>query len=68
VQWGAKTLFVTGQRKDTQEAEAMQGKLYEEVGRLKMELDRIKKTAGLGGRQTAVDCPGTSAAAYSTAM
>ena len=48
VQRGAKTLFVTGHRKDTQEAEAMQGKLYEEVGRLKMELDWIKKTAGLG--------------------
>jgi len=30
-----------------QEADAIQAKLYEEVGRLKMELDGVKKTAGL---------------------
>ncbi len=31
-----------------QDAETTQAKLYEEVGRLKMELDWVKKTAGLG--------------------
>jgi transposase-like protein len=48
VQGGAKDLFASGQGKGPQEAEAAQAKLYEEVGRLKMELDWIKKTAGLG--------------------
>jgi putative transposase len=48
VQGKAKDLFARGQRKKSQEAEAVQAKLYEEVGRLKMELDWIKKTAGLG--------------------
>ncbi len=41
-------LFVNGPGKSPQETEAVQAKLYEEVGRLKMELDWIKKTAGLG--------------------
>jgi putative transposase len=48
VQVGAKDLFATGQAKGDQEHEAVQAKLYEEVGRLKMELDWVKKTAGLG--------------------
>ena len=48
VQEGAKELFANGRGKDNQEAEVVQAKLYEEVGRLKMELDGIKKTAGLG--------------------
>ena len=47
-QEGAKELFANGRGKDNQEAEVVQAKLYEEVGRLKMELDWIKKTAGLG--------------------
>lgn len=41
-------LFVNGPGKSPEETEAVQAKLYEEVGRLKMELDWIKKTAGLG--------------------
>jgi len=48
VQGGAKTLFGNRQGQGPQETEAVQAKLYEEVGRLKMELDWIKKTAGLG--------------------
>ncbi len=48
VQGGAKELFARGHGKGNQETEAVQAKLYEEVGRLKMELDWIKKTAGLG--------------------
>ena len=46
VQGGAKDLFASGQGKGPQEAEAVQAKLYEEVGRLKMELDWIKKLPG----------------------
>ena len=45
---GAKDLFASGHGKGHQETEAIQAKLYEEVGSLKMELDWIKKTAGLG--------------------
>ena len=47
VQVGAKELFATANGK-AHDHEATQAKLYEEVGRLKMELDWIKKTAGLG--------------------
>ena len=48
VQGRVNELFANGQGKGHQETEAVQAKLYEEVGRLKMELDWIKKTAGLG--------------------
>ena len=47
VQGGARELFAGARGKGDQEFEAVQAKLYEEVGRLKMELDWIKKTAGL---------------------
>jgi putative transposase len=43
VQGRVNELFGNGQTKDHQEAEAVQAKLYEEVGRLKMELDWLKK-------------------------
>lgn len=43
----AKELFGSATRSG-QDAEAREAKLYEEVGRLKMELDWVKKTAGLG--------------------
>ena len=48
VQMGARELFTTARAKGDQDHEAVQAKLYEEVGRLKMELDWIKKTTGLG--------------------
>ena len=48
VQERVNELFATGQGKGQQETEAVQAALYQEVGRLKMELDWIKKTAGLG--------------------
>ena len=48
VQGGARELFAGARGKGAQESEAVQAKLFEEVGRLKMELDWIKKTAGLG--------------------
>jgi len=48
VQGRVNELFANGQGKAQQETGAVQAKLYEEVGRLKMELDWVKKTAGLG--------------------
>lgn len=48
VQERVNELFANGQGKGPHETEVVQAKLYEEVGRLKMELDWIKKTAGLG--------------------
>jgi len=47
VQGHVNELFAKGPGKGQAEAEGVQAKLYEEVGRLKMELDWIKKTAGL---------------------
>ena len=47
VQERVNELFARTPGKGQQEAEAVQAKLYEEVGRLKMEFDWIKKTAGL---------------------
>jgi putative transposase len=48
VQGGVREIFATARAKGDQDHEVVQAKLYEEVGRLKMELDWIKKTAGLG--------------------
>jgi len=45
VQMGARELFATDGVKSARAHEAVQGKLYEEVSRLKMELDWIKKGA-----------------------
>jgi putative transposase len=46
VQVGARELFGTTCAKGDQEHETGQAKLYEEVGRLKMEFDWIKKLPG----------------------
>ncbi len=48
VQLGARDLFATARVQGDQTHAAVQAKLYEEVGRLTMELDWVKKTAGLG--------------------
>lgn len=48
VQTGARELFGPGRGQGQRSHDAMQATLYEEVGRLKMELDWVKKTAGLG--------------------
>ncbi len=48
VQERVTELFANRQGKGRQETEVVQAKLYEEVGRLKMELDWLKKTAGFG--------------------
>ena len=39
------TLFSTGRSKKAENDEALQARLYEEIGRLKVELDFVKKKA-----------------------
>jgi transposase-like protein len=46
---GAEDLFSNGSKAAAQDHEALQAQLYEQIGRLKMELDWVKKkSAGLG--------------------
>ena len=40
-------IFVDGRKRKPRSTEADQGALYEEIGRLKVELDWLKKKAGL---------------------
>lgn len=68
VQEGARALFGTARAKGAQGHEAVQATLYEDVGRVNMELDWIKKPAGLSGRHTSVDCAQPPAGEYATAM
>ena len=42
---GAEAVFASGVRADAGDAEARQAELYEQIGRLKMELDWLKKKA-----------------------
>ncbi|WNM63968.1 transposase [Candidatus Nitrospira neomarina] len=46
VQGGARELFTGARGKSAQDSEAVHAKLYKEIGRLKMELDWIKKLPG----------------------
>jgi putative transposase len=49
LQQGAEGLFHTGTKAPAAEAEHLQAELYEQIGRLKMELEWLKKkVAGLG--------------------
>ncbi len=48
VQMGARELFATDGVKSARAHEAVQGKLYEEVSRLKMEFGLDKKITGVG--------------------
>ncbi len=48
LQQGSREIFSGSQARTEQQQESAQAKLYEEIGRLKMELDWLKKTAGLG--------------------
>lgn len=48
LQQGSREIFTGARAKDEQDHEAEQAKLFEEIGRLKMELDWLKKTAGFG--------------------
>jgi hypothetical protein len=46
---GAADLFGQGSKAAAQDHEALQAQLYEQIGRLQMELDWVKKkSAGLG--------------------
>jgi transposase len=42
---GAEDLFSNGSRSATEDHQAVQAQLYEQIGRLKMELDWVKKKA-----------------------
>ena len=44
---GAETLFASAPHRADQQAEALQAQLYEEIGRLKIENDFLKKKAAL---------------------
>jgi len=44
---GMPELFADGRQKARQDDEALKDRLYEEIGRLKVELDFLKKKSGL---------------------
>jgi putative transposase len=46
---GMAALFADGRRKGPEDGEALQARLYQEIGRLKVELDFLKKKSGLLG-------------------
>jgi transposase len=46
---GAETIFANGSRAAATDAEAVQAELYEQIGRLKMELEWLKKKAAVFG-------------------
>jgi transposase-like protein len=46
---GAESLFASGAKAATADSEAVQAELYEQIGRLKMELEWLKKKAAALG-------------------
>jgi transposase len=46
---GAEDVFANGTKADTGDAEARQAELFEQIGRLKMELEWVKKKAAAFG-------------------
>ncbi len=46
---GIESLFQDGRRRDHDESQAIQAELYEQIGRLKMEVEWLKKKAARGG-------------------
>ena len=46
---GAEAVFANGTRADTTDHEARQAELFEQIGRLKMELEWLKKKAAVFG-------------------
>jgi transposase len=46
---GAETIFANGSRAAATDAEVVQAELYEQIGRLKMELEWLKKKAAVFG-------------------
>ena len=49
LQAGAESVFANGAPRSSQEGEVLQAELYEQIGRLKMELEWVKKKAALLG-------------------
>jgi transposase-like protein len=46
---GIESLFRDGRRRDHDESQAIQAELYEQIGRLKMEVEWLKKKVARGG-------------------
>jgi transposase-like protein len=46
---GLESLFRDGRHRDHDESQAIQAELYEQIGRLKMELEWVKKKVARGG-------------------
>jgi putative transposase len=46
---GAESIFAQGAKAAEADREALQAELYEQIGRLKMELEWLKKKAAAGG-------------------
>jgi transposase-like protein len=46
---GAEALFQDRRRRDHDDSQALQADLYEQIGRLKMELEWVKKKVAAGG-------------------
>jgi transposase-like protein len=46
---GAESLFGDGRRREHDQSEALQAELYQQIGRLNMEVEWLKKKAARGG-------------------
>jgi transposase-like protein len=46
---GAESLFGDGRRRDRDQGQAIQSELYEQIGRLNMEVEWLKKSVARGG-------------------
>ena len=46
---GAESLFRDGRNRDRDESEALQAELYQQIGRLNMEVEWLKKKVARGG-------------------
>jgi transposase-like protein len=46
---GAESLFADGRRRERDQSEALQAELYQQIGRLNMELEWLKKKVARGG-------------------
>ena len=47
---GAESLFSDGRRRDKEDGQALQSELYEQIGRLNMEVEWLKKKLGKQSR------------------
>ena len=46
---GAESLFADGRRREHDQSEALQSELYQQIGRLNMEVEWLKKKGARGG-------------------